>query len=166
MCVAVVVVVVVVGGVCARASLRAMRPRACTPHTPRNCCAARPARPRHDAEHVRKIIRDHGDMSSRKFRHDKRVYLGALKFVPHAVYKLLENMPMPWEQARGQGRGSGVRCMCGRAWRGQEGRGALRRVYSSGAAKFWPGLAAVLLAAARTSGRSRRARARAAGQFK
>lgn len=51
-------------------------------------------------EHVRKIIRDHGDMSSRKFRHDKRVYLGALKFVPHAVYKLLENMPMPWEQVR------------------------------------------------------------------
>ncbi|EFJ42292.1 hypothetical protein VOLCADRAFT_97684, partial [Volvox carteri f. nagariensis] len=49
-------------------------------------------------EHVRKIIRDHGDMSSRKFRHDKRVYLGALKFVPHAVFKLLENMPMPWEQ--------------------------------------------------------------------
>ena len=52
------------------------------------------------AEHVRKIIKDHGDMSSRKFRHDKRVYLGALKFVPHAVYKLLENMPMPWEQVR------------------------------------------------------------------
>lgn len=50
--------------------------------------------------HVRKIIRDHGDMSSKKFRHDKRVYLGALKYVPHAVYKLLENMPMPWEQVR------------------------------------------------------------------
>lgn len=58
-------------------------------------------------EHVRKVIRDHGDMSSRKFRHDKRVYLGALKFVPHAVYKLLENMPMPWEQV-GDDRG-GVR---------------------------------------------------------
>ncbi|RXH89929.1 hypothetical protein DVH24_032286 [Malus domestica] len=31
-----------------------------------------------------------------------RVYDGkewALKFVPHAVYKLLENMPMPWEQS-------------------------------------------------------------------
>ena len=42
--------------------------------------------------------RDHGDMSSKKYRHDKRVYLGALKFIPHAVYKLLENMPMPWEQ--------------------------------------------------------------------
>ncbi|RID78229.1 hypothetical protein BRARA_A01074 [Brassica rapa] len=39
-------------------------------------------------------------MSSKKFRHDKRVYLGALKFVPHAVFKLLENMPMPWEQVR------------------------------------------------------------------
>eukprot|EP01071_Lankesteria_metandrocarpae_P004061 Lankesteria_metandrocarpae@DN3346_c0_g1_i1.p1 len=51
-------------------------------------------------EHIRKIIKDHGDMSSRKFRHDKRVYLGALKYVPHAVYKLLENMPMPWEQVR------------------------------------------------------------------
>ncbi|KRY37981.1 Pre-mRNA-processing-splicing factor 8 [Trichinella spiralis] len=29
-------------------------------------------------EHVRKIIRDHGDMSSRKYRHDKRVYLGTM----------------------------------------------------------------------------------------
>lgn len=51
-------------------------------------------------EHVRKIVRDHGDMSSRKFRADKRVYLGALKYVPHAVYKLLENLPFPWEQVR------------------------------------------------------------------
>jgi len=24
---------------------------------------------------------------------DNRVYLGALKYIPHAVYKLLENMP-------------------------------------------------------------------------
>ena len=32
-------------------------------------------------EHLRKIVKDHGDMSSRKFRNDKRVYLGALKFV-------------------------------------------------------------------------------------
>lgn len=51
-------------------------------------------------EHLRKIMRDHGDMTSRKFRHDKRVYLGALKYMPHAVLKLLENMPMPWEQIR------------------------------------------------------------------
>ena len=51
-------------------------------------------------EHVRKIIKDHGDMSSKKYRHDKRVYLGALKYMPHAVLKLLENMPMPWEQIR------------------------------------------------------------------
>ncbi|KAG9043146.1 pre-mRNA-splicing factor 8, partial [Serendipita sp. 407] len=51
-------------------------------------------------EHVRKIIKDHGDMSNRKFRNDKRVHLGALKYVPHAVLKLLENMPFPWEQVR------------------------------------------------------------------
>ena len=46
----------------------------------------------------RKIVKDHGDMSSKKYRNDKRIYLGALKYVPHAVLKLLENMPMPWEQ--------------------------------------------------------------------
>lgn len=45
-------------------------------------------------EHIRKIVKDHGDMSSKKFRTDKRVYLGALKYIPHAVLKLLENMPM------------------------------------------------------------------------
>lgn len=51
-------------------------------------------------EHVRKIIKDHGDMSSKKFSKDKRVYLGALKYIPHAILKLLENIPMPWEQVR------------------------------------------------------------------
>lgn len=39
-------------------------------------------------------------MSNRKFRNDKRVHLGALKYVPHAVMKLLENIPCPWEQVR------------------------------------------------------------------
>lgn len=51
-------------------------------------------------EHVRKIIKDHGDLTAKKFERDKRVYLGALKYVPHALMKLLENMPMPWEQVR------------------------------------------------------------------
>eukprot|EP00452_MALV-II_sp_L67-6_P000142 gene142-157_t len=51
-------------------------------------------------EAIRRVIKDHGDMSSRKFRHDKRVYLGALKYIPHAIFKLLENMPFPWEQVR------------------------------------------------------------------
>jgi hypothetical protein len=27
-------------------------------------------------------------------------YCSALKYMPHAVMKLLENMPMPWEQIR------------------------------------------------------------------
>ena len=30
-------------------------------------------------EHLRKILRDHGDMSAKKFRHDKRVYLGGAR---------------------------------------------------------------------------------------
>ncbi|CAO1613068.1 unnamed protein product [Sympodiomycopsis kandeliae] len=51
-------------------------------------------------EHVRKIIKDHGDLSNRKFRTDKRVHLGALKYIPHAMMKLMENIPMPWEQVR------------------------------------------------------------------
>jgi pre-mRNA-processing factor 8 len=51
-------------------------------------------------EHLRKIIKDHGDLSSKKFAKDKRIYLGALKYVPHALMKLLENMPMPWEQVK------------------------------------------------------------------
>ena len=32
---------------------------------------------------------------NRKFRHNIRVHLGALKYMPHAVLKLLENMPIP-----------------------------------------------------------------------
>ena len=51
-------------------------------------------------EHLRKIVRDIGDISQKKFTNEKRSYLGALKFMPHAVLKLLENMPMPWESAR------------------------------------------------------------------
>lgn len=51
-------------------------------------------------EHLRKIVRDIGDVSQKKFSNEKRSYLGALKFMPHAVLKLLENMPMPWESAK------------------------------------------------------------------
>ncbi|KAI9897616.1 hypothetical protein N3K66_007472 [Trichothecium roseum] len=51
-------------------------------------------------EHLRKIVKDIGDVSQKKYTNDKRSYLGALKFMPHAVLKLMENMPMPWESAR------------------------------------------------------------------
>lgn len=51
-------------------------------------------------EHLRKIVKDIGDVSQKKYSNDKRSYLGALKFMPHAVLKLLENMPMPWESVR------------------------------------------------------------------
>lgn len=48
-------------------------------------------------EHLRKIMLDHGDLSSRKVAADKRAHLGSLKYMPHAILKLLENMPQPWE---------------------------------------------------------------------
>ncbi|KAF2727175.1 putative pre-mRNA splicing factor [Polyplosphaeria fusca] len=52
------------------------------------------------AEHLRKLFFDIADVSQKKHSTDKRAYLGALKFMPHAVLKLLENMPMPWESRR------------------------------------------------------------------
>ncbi|GMM59078.1 U4/U6-U5 snRNP complex subunit [Maudiozyma humilis] len=51
-------------------------------------------------EHLRKIIETHSDMTSKRFDHDKRAFLGALKYLPHAALKLLENMPQPWEQVK------------------------------------------------------------------
>lgn len=42
-------------------------------------------------EHVRKIVRDHGDMTSRKFRHDKRVYLGC---VLHYIMLMQKYLPL------------------------------------------------------------------------
>ena len=51
-------------------------------------------------EHLRLLVHAHGDLSEKKYKQDKRVYLGALKYIPHAVLKLLESLPMPWEQVR------------------------------------------------------------------
>eukprot|EP00767_Chilomastix_cuspidata_P003217 gnl/Chilomastix_cuspidata/3332.p1 GENE.gnl/Chilomastix_cuspidata/3332~~gnl/Chilomastix_cuspidata/3332.p1 ORF type:complete len:3611 (-),score=172.86 gnl/Chilomastix_cuspidata/3332:1097-11722(-) len=39
-------------------------------------------------------------MSNRKYSADRRSYLGALKYLPHAILKLMENIPMPWEELR------------------------------------------------------------------
>ncbi|OHT05186.1 Pre-mRNA-processing-splicing factor 8 [Tritrichomonas foetus] len=50
--------------------------------------------------HIRQIIKAHADMSHPKFAGQKRLYIGALKYLPHAVLKLIENMPMPWEDLR------------------------------------------------------------------
>jgi len=51
-------------------------------------------------EILRRTFREIGDVSQKKYSSDKRSYLGALKYMPHAVLKLLENMPMPWEQTK------------------------------------------------------------------
>jgi len=47
-------------------------------------------------EQLQRIIRSRGLVTSNKFKCDKRITLGALKYLPHSVYKLLENIPMPW----------------------------------------------------------------------
>ena len=51
-------------------------------------------------EHLRKIIESHSDMTSSRFNQPKRAFLGALQYAPHAVLKLLESMPQPWEQIK------------------------------------------------------------------
>jgi pre-mRNA-processing factor 8 len=51
-------------------------------------------------EVVRRITKDHDEMSLKGFRQDKRVYLGALKYILLAAYKFLENIPIPWEQVK------------------------------------------------------------------
>ena len=51
-------------------------------------------------EHFRKVIRDHRDITSKDHKQERRLYIGAMKYMPHAILKLLENMPMPWESRR------------------------------------------------------------------
>ncbi|QLQ77845.1 hypothetical protein HG537_0A00920 [Torulaspora globosa] len=57
-------------------------------------------KPEMPPEHLRKIIDTHSDMASKRFNYDKRAFLGALKYMPHAMLKLLENMPQPWEAVK------------------------------------------------------------------
>ena len=49
---------------------------------------------------LRYTMKSNGDMSSRRLSSDKRTYLGALKYLPHAIYKIFENIPMPWEHSK------------------------------------------------------------------
>ncbi|KAL6450089.1 PRP8 Pre-mRNA-splicing factor 8 [Candida maltosa Xu316] len=59
-----------------------------------------PHKPEMPPQHLRKIMFDHADLTSSKVAADKRSHLGSLKYLPHALLKLLENMPQPWEQKR------------------------------------------------------------------
>ena len=52
------------------------------------------------AEYLRKIVKDRGDMSDPKYRDQRRLFVGAMRYIPHALFKLFENMPAPWEAAR------------------------------------------------------------------
>lgn len=51
-------------------------------------------------EHLRKVIFDQRDLSTKALTIEKRSMIGALKYMPHAIYKLLENMPNPWENQK------------------------------------------------------------------
>ncbi|EGW33924.1 uncharacterized protein SPAPADRAFT_133535 [Spathaspora passalidarum NRRL Y-27907] len=59
-----------------------------------------PHKPEMPPQHLRKIMLDHGDLTTKRIASDKRSHLGSLKYLPHALLKLLENMPQPWEQSK------------------------------------------------------------------
>lgn len=71
-----------------------------TTSTQKKAGIVKPQKARMPPEHLRKIMLDHGDLSSKKVASDKRSHLGSLKYMPHAILKLLENMPQPWEQEK------------------------------------------------------------------
>lgn len=66
----------------------------------KNGGAIQPQKSEMPPEHLRKIMIDHGDLSSKKVASDKRSHLGSLKYMPHAILKLIENMPQPWENIK------------------------------------------------------------------
>lgn len=51
-------------------------------------------------EFIRKVVKDNGDLGGKRFKSERKLCVGMLSYVPLALYKLLENMPMPWEEAR------------------------------------------------------------------
>lgn len=52
---------------------------------------------RQPPRYLRRVVENHLNMGSRKANLDKHTYLGALRYLPHAIFKLLENIPQPWE---------------------------------------------------------------------
>lgn len=55
---------------------------------------------RQPPDRLRKAISDQQDLVSKSITYEKRSMIGALKYMPHAIYKLMENMPNPWESYR------------------------------------------------------------------
>ncbi|CCW68907.1 unnamed protein product [Phytomonas sp. Hart1] len=51
-------------------------------------------------EFIRKVVKDNGDLGGKRFKSERKLCVAMLQYVPLALYKLLENMPMPWEEAR------------------------------------------------------------------
>jgi len=47
-------------------------------------------------EIIRKIMNNLSDLRKNRTLKDKRVFIASLKYVPHAIFKFLENIPMPW----------------------------------------------------------------------
>mmetsp|Transcript_19339 Transcript_19339/g.27230 ORF Transcript_19339/g.27230 Transcript_19339/m.27230 type:complete len:2264 (-) Transcript_19339:163-6954(-) len=49
-------------------------------------------------EHLRKIIKNTDGFKSLDATIDKRIYIAALKYLPHSIFKIIETLPMPWDQ--------------------------------------------------------------------
>ena len=51
-------------------------------------------------DHLRDLMREQGDLKGSKNKELRNLFLGSMKFMPLALYKFLENIPMPWEATK------------------------------------------------------------------
>eukprot|EP00759_Apiculatamorpha_spiralis_P013569 PhF_6_TR20377/c0_g1_i2/m.29357/K12856/PRPF8, PRP8; pre-mRNA-processing factor 8 len=51
-------------------------------------------------DHIRSLLKEQGDLRGTKNKELRNLYVGSMQYMPLAIYKFLENMPMPWESQR------------------------------------------------------------------
>ena len=77
--------------------INANKRKYCPDHTSKVHSTARDALP---VEYLRKLVRDNCDLTGKKNREERALHVSALRYLPQAIMKLWENIPMPWETVR------------------------------------------------------------------
>lgn len=48
--------------------------------------------------YFRKLIKDHTELNKNKIGFTKKIFVMSLKYIPHSIFKLIENLPFPWQK--------------------------------------------------------------------
>lgn len=51
-------------------------------------------------EYLRRVLKEQGALKGKKYREERRLLLGGMEYMPLALAKLVETIPMPWEVTR------------------------------------------------------------------